>query len=359
MHIAVNGWQLTENPESPDSAQLVEWLREFSSVESAVSWTLIHPPSEAPSLPERIERLEIEPGRSTWARFRFEQWLLPRAAHRVQADLLLSPYTAAPLTSPVPVVILFTGSSLQGKSDLVGRLRWAFGRAGVSDARRVLAFDDEPALSILERHAGKVDLEPWVGRHFRVLPEEGDREVRSTYDLGAAYVLCHGLRSADAPGLAAAWTWVDGSVGDAIPLVVCGLEAEALRALKSAAQETAVEHSIRPLPSVPYEHLPALYRGGLALLRTARYGNGQVLRWAMACGVPVVVPHEPRAAAIVGDAGYLVPPDDTRAMGAAALTLVVENQLHERLKQRGLLRAADYHRAARRAAAWRALTSAA
>jgi glycosyltransferase involved in cell wall biosynthesis len=358
MHLAINGWQFAENSESPASAHLAELLRELSAVQPKHSFSLIHPRCDPPPLFERIASLEIDCGTSTWDRFRFEQWLLSRAAQRLEADLLLFPYPAAPLTSIVPVVVLFTGPSSPGRRGLVERWRWAFGRAGISGARRILTFDDVPVPSVLEQHGGRVDLKAWVGTSFRVLPGEGDRHIRSLYDLEDDYVLCHGLRGTEASALAAVWTWVDGSVGDTVPLVVCGLDGDGVMALNTAAEGMAVEHSMRVLQGVPYNHLPALYRGARALLRPSQTGNLQVFRWALASGVPVVVPHAPHAAAMLGDSAYLVQPGDARALGAAVLTLVVEPQLHKQLKQRGLLRAAGYHKDTRRSAMWRALTSA-
>lgn len=358
MHLVVNGWQLAENSESPASAYLVELLREFSAEQPTHSSTLIHPRCDPPALPDRMASLEIDCGTSAWDRFRFEQWLLPRAARRLEADLLLFPYPAAPLTSTVPIVVLFTGASSPGRRELVERLQWAFGRAGMSGARRILAFNDAPVPTLLEQHEGRVDLNAWVGTAFRVLPQERDRRIRSSYDLADEYVLCHGMSVGEAPALAAAWTWVDGSVGDTVPLVVCGLDGEGARTLNAAARAMEVGHSMRALQCVPYCDLPAIYRGARVLLQPSRAGNLQVFRWALACGVPVVVPHEPSAAAVLGDAAYLVQPGDARALGAAVLTLVVEPQLHESLKQRGLLRAAGYHESARRSGMWRELTSA-
>jgi hypothetical protein len=45
---------------------------------------------------------------------------------------------------------------------------------------------------------------------------------------------------------------------------------------------------------------------------------------------------------ILGDAGYLVPDGDTRALGAACLSLLVQDELAESLRVKGRRRATTY-----------------
>lgn len=49
------------------------------------------------------------------------------------------------------------------------------------------------------------------------------------------------------------------------------------------------------------------------------------------------------AESILGDAAYVTPADDTRALGAACLSLLVDDNLAESLRAAGVRRAAAFH----------------
>jgi hypothetical protein len=149
MHLAVNGWTLAKYPEAPNSAHLIEMLTMLVETGEEVSLTLLHPDGALPDLPKDLKTIEIGSSRSSWGRFGFEQRQLPKTAKRIGADLLFFPYAAAALTSAVPVVALFADLTELESSAWGERLCWAFGRAGVAGARRVLAFDDVPIPSFL------------------------------------------------------------------------------------------------------------------------------------------------------------------------------------------------------------------
>ncbi len=51
----------------------------------------------------------------------------------------------------------------------------------------------------------------------------------------------------------------------------------------------------------------------------------------------------PSTADVLGSAGYLVRHGDTRALGAACLTVIVETEVKERLRKAGLVRAKGFH----------------
>ena len=71
--------------------------------------------------------------------------------------------------------------------------------------------------------------------------------------------------------------------------------------------------------------------------------DGQLLRWALACGLPVAAASTPEAGSILGDAAYIAPAEDARALGAACLSVLVEEDLAESLKVAGARRAGSYH----------------
>jgi glycosyltransferase involved in cell wall biosynthesis len=105
-----------------------------------------------------------------------------------------------------------------------------------------------------------------------------------------------------------------------------------------------LEDSVQLLNSLDWYQLPALYRGAQAFLHTGSSQTGQEFRWALAAGVPIASVEGSHAASIAGEAAYLAPRGDTRALGAACLTLLVEPEaVAKPLRQKGLLRAGAYH----------------
>jgi hypothetical protein len=60
-----------------------------------------------------------------------------------------------------------------------------------------------------------------------------------------------------------------------------------------------------------------------------------------------VVGIEERAtAALLGPAGYLIPQDDLRRLGAAVITVIVEEQVAESLSQAAIQRASNWQKQA-------------
>jgi glycosyltransferase involved in cell wall biosynthesis len=91
------------------------------------------------------------------------------------------------------------------------------------------------------------------------------------------------------------------------------------------------------------EELVALYRGASAFLDTSLYeGFGYQVLEAMASGTPVVASDTTSIPEVVGDAGLLCPPRDADAFADALRRVLEDGELAERLRARGLARAAEF-----------------
>jgi glycosyltransferase involved in cell wall biosynthesis len=163
-------------------------------------------------------------------------------------------------------------------------------------------------------------------------------------DLPDGYVLYHRQgREAALRHLFDIWSWAAGSIGNYYPLVLLGLDGTDRTGADGLAREYGLEGSIRSLPSLSPDQVAAVYRGCSMLLHPGPMAPwGDPLRLALASGLPVVAAEHPLADALVGPAAYLAPAGDSRALGAALITVLVEKELAGRLA----------HDARRRAAAW-------
>jgi glycosyltransferase involved in cell wall biosynthesis len=109
MHIAINGWFVGQS--TTGSGQYIDHLlAHLPALAPDVRWTLLLPVTGAASPPASWPGLEVCPIQlPRWpenvAKLWWEQWLLPRAGQRLQADLLWMPYWAAPYWQPLPVVV--------------------------------------------------------------------------------------------------------------------------------------------------------------------------------------------------------------------------------------------------------------
>ena len=339
MHLAVDGWSLIELPWSAEALHLAEWLAVMAVADPDLHLSLIHPEGHLPPLPEEIHLQPAAVKLSAWGALRYQQRELPRLTRALGAKLLFIPRPAAPLASPVPVAALLHASPRPRPASALERLRRALGAAGAAGAACRLVLADLPAAGPGARSA--VSVPPFVGADFPP-PNVSGASAQERFGLAPGYVLCCGLQAEQLPLLLAAWTWVEGSIGDAAPLALVGLDPSAEQGARAQARALGVETSLKILPPAALADLPDLYRGAAAYLSLGPVSNGQPLRWALSSGVPVAGLNSPETDSVLGEAGYLVPPGEARRLGAACLTLLVEEQVATALRQKGLGRATAY-----------------
>jgi glycosyltransferase involved in cell wall biosynthesis len=100
---------------------------------------------------------------------------------------------------------------------------------------------------------------------------------------------------------------------------------------------------VRTLGFVDDEHLPALYAGASGTVYPSLYeGFGIPAIESMACGTPVATSNTSSLPEVVGDAGLLLPTDDTEAWARALSMLLGDSQERKDLISRGLIRAQKF-----------------
>jgi hypothetical protein len=339
VHLAVDGWSLVDRPWSAEALHLTEWLGAVAGADPELRLSLVHPAGPLPALPEQVQTHPLEVDFTAWGRLHYEQRKLPGLSRALGADLLYVPRPAAALTSSVPVAALANAPAEPERVSPLERLRRAMGTAGAANAACRLCLSD---LGVDPAGRGTERVPPFVADDL--LPAEpATHPVSGPQGLASGYVLSCGPRPGLIPFLLAVWSWVEGSVGEAAPLVLLGVDPAAAQDIWEQARGVGVDSTLRILPPMQLGELPALYRGAAAFLSLGLEANGQPLRWALSCGVPVAGLGGPEPEAILGEAAYLVQPGDARRLGAACLTLLVEEQVAADLRRKGLARAEAYH----------------
>ncbi len=362
MRIVINGWFAARDVQTGSGQYLRALLEWLPRVAPEHEYHLVVPQSgpAASPMPEGAgyHVCPVRCGASNLAKVRFEQWQFPRACRALRADLAHIPYWAPPLASPAPIVVtihdiipMLLPEYQRGRAV---RLYTALVAAAARGAALVLTDSDASARDIqqhLHVPADKVRT-IYLAADPAYQPKGDwrvDDPIREKYGLQEGYVFyCGGFdRRKNLRALLSAWTWPAGAIGQSYPLVIAGKlpppDGVMFEDLPALARELDVADTVKFIGPVDEADKPALYRGALVFAYPSRYeGFGLPPLEAMASGVPVVTTTGGSLPEVVEKAGYLLAPDDTRNFGAALITVVVEPQVHDDLRARGLAQARKF-----------------
>lgn len=336
MRIGVQAAALGLAPSDPRHAETRGLLELLAS--SAEEVIFLVPAAAARHVPPGLQVQPVEMSGSGLRRLKFEVRDAAHLAAGLRADILYCLGASAPWRSSIPFVVEETGSELPN-IDGDQRLASALRRAGAGAAAARLVPSDLPPRGL----TGSVRrVPPAVATRFRAGPGEVPRLDPGRWGVAGDYVLAWPCSQRALSRLMAGWTWVDGSLGDSVSLLLlCASETLRAVAMRSAS-EMGLQESVRAIVLEDAADLPVVFRGARAFMGVEAGPIPQVFRWALAAGVPIVGETSTEAESITGDAAYLVAQGQTRALGAAALTVLVEDEVAQSLRHKGMERAKAY-----------------
>jgi glycosyltransferase involved in cell wall biosynthesis len=342
MKVVVNGWDLAARPRDADSLGTLEWLNGLAVAKPELDLHLVVPKAtRAVEVENSIKTHEMDVSLSAAAQIRFEQRHLVRFAAEQDVDVLYYPTGGAPLNSPLPVVTFSPHDSKPLDRSFLGRLGWAIRNAGMKGAFSQLCImepDVEAAHS-----GGEVGIPAWVNPAFNPLQQPADREALKPHALRPGFVVSFVQDRRCLRLILEVWRGLTDSVDPGQPLVLMGLPDKDLRHAKSLIHDFELGEWVKTIGGVSLQVLPALYRQAAFYLHGCQTRTGQELRWALATGLPVAGMETRASSRIVQQAGYLAPPEDVRGMLAACITVLVEPDFADQLRERGVTRASRYH----------------
>ena len=351
--VLYDGWDLAYRPNSPAAIHLLTLLGNRPEQVQAI---IALPDNPYFPLPDGVRAhlhatSESDPGLLRW-----EQFSLPGLTRKLGAALL---HLAAPrpaLFRGVPTIVSPTGFRAQDgrvsrgeyASSILARLREAMAEGGMARARGLLWPDDLPAPDsplLLRR------LPPAVHQAFA--SDRKDPGLLKRLALPESYLLYHGPHHPAAlRWMAEAWSWAAQSIGDYHPLLLLGIDPTLQAQLHLLVDEFRSEFhlgdTLRALPVLSIDEMAALYQGCSALFHPAEISPwGGPVRLALTCGKPIVALETALADALVGPAAYLVSGDlaaaeTRRNLGAALITVVVEERVAESLSKAARQRASAW-----------------
>jgi glycosyltransferase involved in cell wall biosynthesis len=374
MRVAINAW-FWRQPGTGSGQYTRELVRALATLAPELDLRLVFPAAggyraltlaEAEVAPSPSPVSFVHAGGPGWganlAKLRFEQQDFPRAAHDLRADLAHVPYWAPPLGSPVPLVVtvhdIIPLVLREYRGNLFVRGYTALVAGATRGARAVITDSQSSRNDIVARlglPAGRVHAIPLAAGPVYQPGPGPDDDLRARYGLPDDYVLYLGSSEArkNVEALIGAYTWVASALQDQLPLVLGGRHHAPDGRLYPDLPAVARRHKllrpegetdcVRFIGPVDEADKPALYRGATAFAFLSRYeGFGLPPLEAMACGVPVVVSSASSLPEVVGGAGFVLDPDDTRHVAGALLALYNQPELAESMRERGLEQARQF-----------------
>lgn len=362
MHIAVNGW-FWNQPWVGSGQYIRNLLSALTALDKTSRYTLVVPansgsPKDVPA------NVEVVYGKTRFGgnlgKVWFEQQAFPHAVKRVKADIAHVPYWASPFNSkPARLVTSILDIIPLVLPEYRGGLRASFYTSLVTASARgsahVLTLSEASKRDIvkhLQIPPEKISVTPLAVDHrfHPKLGREKDEAVREKYNLPSEFVLYLGgfdIRK-NVHKLLLAWTYAGPSLGEQIPLVLAGhlpqeWSAPFIPDLPQYAKDLEIEPYLQWLGAVDEEDKPSIYRLAKVMVWPSRYeGFGLPPLEAMASGTPVVAANISSTPEIVGESAYLVEADDARALGAAILSVAIQDDLHGHLSNAGLGQASKF-----------------
>lgn len=347
MRVLYDGWSLVYEPGGTAAAHL---LALFSVALPGVQRVAALPGKRPAWLPEEIEaRVRETPG-TTLGRLKWEQGLLPAIAEEGKFDWLQTVSPFAPLSLARKCLISQASyldapwrAGKRSRKGLWDRLRESMAFGGIERARGLLWPEDLPDPVGLGKETALVKLPPLV--HPAFSPGRAIEELLQD-ELPDAYVLYQGpAEPEDLYPLLEAWSWAAGSIGGELPLLLLGAGPDLK--LDEDLAEPELLKTVRVVETgkegAPVNAAAGIYRRAAAYFSTAEMLPwGDPLRNAMRCGLPAAAAETTWTGAAVGPAAYLAPQGDARALGAALLTLIVEEATAEQLGEAAAERSLEW-----------------
>jgi len=358
MHLAINAyfWNRPNTGSGQYTHQLVYHLNRLVA---DLQITLVYPQivgDPGPTgVPPGVAIRVVPLRRGHLGKVIFEQFTFPRACQAIGATIAHVPYWGSPLQSSMPLIVtvhdLTTVLVREYRRGFRPRMYNALISASAREADHIITDSLASKKDIIERLSIKPDkisaIHLAAGPAFK--PEVDlliDMAIRKKYELPDFYILYLGGYEIhkNVTTLLLAYTYAAKALGEEYPLVLAGKKPAGPSAhfpdYANLIRQLGIEELVHWIGFVEEEDKPAVYRGASCFAFPSRQeGFGLPPLEAMACGVPVVASNSASIPEVVGDAAFTIDPDDEKKFGGSLIATIVQEELAEEMKQKGVVQA--------------------
>lgn len=175
--------------------------------------------------------------------------------------------------------------------------------------------------------------------------EEALARARARYDLPEDFILFVSTIEPrkNIPTLLRAFRRLRDNYKSNATLVIAGHRGWLVEEVDAVIEELKLGNTVRCLGGVANEELVFLYNAAKLFVLPSFYeGFGLPPLEAMACGTPVIVSDTSSLPEVVGDAGWLVHPEDVEGLTVAMYRILSDENLRHEMRTKGLKRAATF-----------------
>ena len=175
--------------------------------------------------------------------------------------------------------------------------------------------------------------------------EEALARVRTRYNLPSEFILFVSTIEPrkNIPTLLRAFRRLRDNYKSQAVLAIAGNRGWLVEEVDAVIEELNLGEAVRCLGGVPNEELVYLYNAAKLFVLPSFYeGFGLPPLEAMACGTPVIVSNTSSLPEVVGDAGWLVNPEDVEGLTVAMYRILTDENLRHEMRSKGLKRAATF-----------------
>lgn len=358
MRIAINGHIISFDASFRQAgvSNYILWLlRELAYLDRVNQYTVFVGPGttcERLGLPAHFQVMQSRfPTIMPKYRIPWEQIVAPALLARGQYTLFHGPLNTAPLLSPVPTIITIHDLSfmdIPNSHRKVNRqyLNWAT-RLSARRAAHIMTVSEYTKRTIMTRlgvPAERITVAYNApAKHFHPRSEQELDAFKRAKGLPERYLLYLGTLEPrkNLPVLLKAYAKVRNLLR--LPLFIGGDKGWNYDEIFTLHRSLKLHNDVRFLGYVPPAEQPLWYAAALAFVFPTRYeGFGMPPLEAMASGTPVITSTATSLPEIAGDAAVLVDPDDIDGLADALRQIVVDQELRDDLRRRGLARAAMF-----------------
>lgn len=340
----------------------LELIKNLQKIDRRNEYVVFVKPDEDDTCIPRAPNFKIVELTSKWGYLGWEQWALPKAAHREGCDVLHCTSNTGPLYCKVPLVttlhdIIYLESISIFKKDgtwyqkLGNMYRRYFVPPVIRKSKKVITVSNYEKNRINKYFGfqeGRLEaIYNGVGAHFKKVTDQTTlQEVRQEFHLPEQYFFFLGNTDPkkNTLGVLRAFARFNIMYPEQFHLVMLDYDEEELRRMLAAIGQTELRSLIHLTGYVPNQKLPAIIsQAAIFLYPSLRESFGIPILEGMACGVPVITSNTSSMPEVAGqDTALIIDPFDPKQIAGAMQTLVEDQILANLLVEKGIERAKKF-----------------